>query len=141
MLVATFGPSTGWNGKTITYDAGVFTLEDQGTISAADVLAYDRQGHLQWAYAGLREWTATQAEQTQPIAPLVGAAVSDTAANRSATNHRYLLVALVTIAALFALAAVVWAFSAARSVNEITGGSGTTVVAPSSSGTMTTVFA
>ena len=56
MLIATFGPSTSWSGKTITYDNGVFTLEGHGVISAADVLTYDRQGHISWAYAGLREW-------------------------------------------------------------------------------------
>lgn len=56
MLIATFNPATGWAGKTITYDNGVFTLEGHGVISAADVLTYDRQGHISWAYAGLREW-------------------------------------------------------------------------------------
>ena len=56
MLIATFNSATGWAGKTITYDNGVFTLEGHGVISAADVLTYDRQGHISWAYAGLREW-------------------------------------------------------------------------------------
>lgn len=28
MPVATFGPTTGWSGKTITYEADVFTLEE-----------------------------------------------------------------------------------------------------------------
>jgi Photosynthesis system II assembly factor YCF48 len=56
MVIATFGPSTGWVGKTIAYEDGRFTLEGQGPISAANVLTYDRQGHLFWAYAGLREW-------------------------------------------------------------------------------------
>lgn len=56
MLIATFGPSTGWHGKTITYDAGRFTLEGHGEIPAAGVLDYDRQGHLVWGYEGLKEW-------------------------------------------------------------------------------------
>ena len=56
MIIATFGPSTGWVGKTVSYENGVFALEGEGPISAADVLAYDREGHLSWAYAGLREW-------------------------------------------------------------------------------------
>lgn len=56
MLIATFGPSTAWVGKTIDYDDGRFTLEGHGPISAADVLAYDQQGHVAWAYEGLREW-------------------------------------------------------------------------------------
>ena len=46
MVIATFGPSTGWMGRTITYESGRFTLEGQGPIAAADVLAYERQGHL-----------------------------------------------------------------------------------------------
>ena len=56
MLIATFNSATGWGGRTITFDNGVFTLEGHGVISAADVLTYDRQGHISWAYAGLREW-------------------------------------------------------------------------------------
>jgi len=56
MLVATFTTSTGWAGKTITYEEGGFTLEGHGAILAADVLAYDGQGQLEWAYDSLREW-------------------------------------------------------------------------------------
>lgn len=56
MLVATFNQTTGWAGKSITYEDKQFTLEGHGTISSADVLAYDRQAHLSWASAGLREW-------------------------------------------------------------------------------------
>lgn len=61
MLIATFGPSTGWAGKTIDYDNGVFTLEGHGPISAADVLVYDRQGHLVWPYDGMRAWVHVRA--------------------------------------------------------------------------------
>jgi len=71
MVIATFGPSTGWVGRTITYEDGRFTLEGQGPISAADVLTYDRQGHIFWAYAGLREWVqqvATSSVATVPTA-------------------------------------------------------------------------
>ena len=57
MIVATFGPSTAWVGKSITYDGGLFTLEGHGQIEPGAVVDYDRQGHLQWAYDGLREWT------------------------------------------------------------------------------------
>jgi type IV pilus assembly protein PilA len=65
MLLATFRPSTGWVGKTISYENGVFILEDHGAIGARDVLSYDRQGQLEWAYAGLREWV----EQTTKVPP------------------------------------------------------------------------
>lgn len=46
MLGATFGPSTGWAGKTITFEDERFILEGHGPISAAGVMKYDRQGHL-----------------------------------------------------------------------------------------------
>ena len=48
MLVATFGPTTAWQGKTIDHDGAGFVLQDHGPIDAAGVLDYDRQGHLQW---------------------------------------------------------------------------------------------
>ena len=42
MVIATFGPSTGWVGKTITYDdEGRFTLEGVGPLTAAQVLDSD----------------------------------------------------------------------------------------------------
>ncbi len=79
MIVATFGPSTAWVGKTIAYDEGRFTLEDVGQIAAQAVIDYDRQGHLQWAYDGLREWAygvagqALPASAGVPIAPVAAA--------------------------------------------------------------------
>ena len=36
MLVATFGPTTGWSGKTITNEADVFTLEGCGSAGLTD---------------------------------------------------------------------------------------------------------
>jgi hypothetical protein len=69
MLVATFGPTTAWAGKRITYESGLFTLEGLGPISAQDVLEYDRQGHIGWAYHGLREWVSEAAGQTLAPAP------------------------------------------------------------------------
>lgn len=49
MLVATFGPTTGWTGKTITQDGDSFVLEGQGEIRATDVVCYWQQGHIAWA--------------------------------------------------------------------------------------------
>lgn len=71
MLIATFGPSTGWAGKTIDYENGVFTLQGYGPISAADVLNYDRQSPLLWGYEGLKDWVASQV-QAGPAVPPVG---------------------------------------------------------------------
>jgi zinc-ribbon domain len=76
LVVATFGPTTGWVGKTITYENQQFVLEGLGPISAEGVLEHDRQGHLLWAYAGLREWVQglVLAHQAAPVAPAAVAA-------------------------------------------------------------------
>ncbi len=62
ITVARFGPSTGWMGKTITFEAGQFILEDYGPIQAAHVLNYDDDGHLEWAVGELRSWVRWAAE-------------------------------------------------------------------------------
>ena len=41
MLIATFGPSTAWFGKTITFENNALVLQDHGPISASDVMRYD----------------------------------------------------------------------------------------------------
>jgi len=71
MLIATFAPTTAWVGKTITREGDVFILEDHGPITAADVMAYDSQGHLVWANDGTRAWVGSQALRT-PTAPRQG---------------------------------------------------------------------
>ena len=68
MLIATFGPTTGWAGKTISYENGLFSLEGFGLITAGDVLTYDGQGHLVWPYAGMREWVQGLAASS-PLPP------------------------------------------------------------------------
>ena len=67
MVIATFGPTTGWVGKTITYDAGRFFLEGHGEIRADHVVEYDRQGHLVWPYDGMRAWVYSMSG-TSPVA-------------------------------------------------------------------------
>jgi hypothetical protein len=67
MLIATFGESTGWAGKTITRDGNSFFLQDHGPISAADVMEYDRQGQLVWATEGTRGWVGAQAQSIGQI--------------------------------------------------------------------------
>lgn len=65
MLIATFGPSTGWAGKTITREGDTFILEGHGPITAADVMEYDRPGHLVWADAGTRAWVGSLAQSPE----------------------------------------------------------------------------
>jgi hypothetical protein len=74
MVIATFGPSTGWAGKTIAYEEGTFALEGHGSITAADVLEYDREGHLSWSYAGLREWVGQVARGAVAPEPILATA-------------------------------------------------------------------
>jgi hypothetical protein len=64
VLVAVFNPTTGWAGRTITYDEArrQFVLQGHGHISAQSVLDYDAQGQIEWARAGLREWVRDVAE-------------------------------------------------------------------------------
>lgn len=58
MLVATFGPTTGWQGREIIWDVDHFILVGHGAIPAAGVLDYDRRGQLIWADPVLRAWVA-----------------------------------------------------------------------------------
>ncbi len=62
MLVATFGPTTTWVGKTVTYADGAFVLEGHGPIRALDVFEYGRQGHLVWPMDGIRAWVGARAQ-------------------------------------------------------------------------------
>lgn len=68
MQIATFTTTTDWAGRRIEYDDGVFSLEGHGPITAADVLEYDRQGQIEWAYAGLREWVREVAATAAALA-------------------------------------------------------------------------
>jgi hypothetical protein len=62
MLVATFGPTTTWVGKTVTYADGAFVLEGHGPIRAQDVFEYERLGHLVWSMYGIRAWVGARAQ-------------------------------------------------------------------------------
>ena len=59
MLVATFGPATGWPGREIIWDVDHFILVGHGTVTPAAVLDYDRQGFLLWASPEMRPWVAS----------------------------------------------------------------------------------
>ena len=71
MLVATFGPSTAWQGREIIWDVDHFILVGHGAIPAAGVLDYDRRGQLVWAAArvprlGRPRWTAGRPAGSRP---------------------------------------------------------------------------
>jgi hypothetical protein len=115
MLVATFGPTTAWAGKSITWDGSRFVLEGYGRIPGAALVDYDQQGHLLWASAELRSWAwayahweatgappAQAAAQTQAVAqPLTTAqpwaAAQPYAAARPATKKPFPVWAIILI--------------------------------------------
>ncbi len=68
MLVATFGDTTAWIGKTIVFENDQFILDGHGSISSGAVVQYDQQGHLVWSSTGLRQWVYEQAA-TQAASP------------------------------------------------------------------------
>jgi type II secretory pathway pseudopilin PulG len=88
MLIATFGPSTAWVGKTITYQDGQFILEGHGPVPPGAVLEYDRQGHLTWAHEGLPGWVRGLAQPAEP------------ATRSRATRSAWWVAALVCLAVL-----------------------------------------
>lgn len=52
MLIGTFTPQCGWNGKTVEYDevSGQFTLQGQGLVPARQVLKFEEPpGDFEWA--------------------------------------------------------------------------------------------
>jgi hypothetical protein len=62
--IATFGPTTGWHGKRIVYDAGSIVIEGIGPVSAQGVLSYEQQGQIEWAYPAMRDWIVGVAAST-----------------------------------------------------------------------------
>jgi len=69
MLIATFGPTTAWVGKTIMREGDAFILEDHGAVSAQVIMEYDAQGHLVWTTAGARAWVGSLASSPAPFSP------------------------------------------------------------------------
>ncbi len=107
MLVATFGPTTGWAGKAISYENGQFTLEDFGVITSEAVLGYDRQGHLAWAYPELREWV--QGLAGQGPAPSSAPAVAGVQPLERGKGLPGWVIALIILGVVAVIAAVVLA--------------------------------
>lgn len=81
MIIATFGAGTGWVGKTITYENDAFVLEGFGSIRAADLMEYDRQGHLVWVNDGTRAWVGAKAKKEGLVSRIVPATTSSLVAN------------------------------------------------------------
>ena len=69
MLIATFAETTGWAGKTITWDDGVLTLEGQGAVTSKAVMGYDAGGLLDWAPGGMRAWVDSLADGVPATPP------------------------------------------------------------------------
>jgi len=128
MLVATFNATTGWAGKTITYEEGVFSLDEHGAITPADLLRYDDKGQVSWAYEGLREWVQQLAGST-PAAPQARFAAGAPAGRAQAGPAGSHLVRNVIIAAAAVIVLIVIIAAIANTPSSTTatsGGSGTT---------------
>ncbi len=69
MLIATFGPTTAWVGKTIMREGDAFILEDHGAVSAKAIMEYDAQGHLVWTTDGARAWVGSLVSPRVPFSP------------------------------------------------------------------------
>ena len=115
MLIATFGTTTGWAGKTISFENEQFVLEGHGPITAADVMEYDRQSQLVWANEGTRGWVGARvAQSAAPTEPRVSgggpsAASSSPDSSRiplSTILSRHLLLVVVLAVAVVVVVAV-----------------------------------
>jgi hypothetical protein len=118
MLVATFGPTTAWAGKQVTWDGAAFVLEGHGPIAAADVMEYDRQGHLLWMNDGTRAWVgsravAPRASRPARLAAIVAAVPAAVAkkprpegSSQPAESHAVAKLKRVLLVAIVALCAV-----------------------------------
>jgi hypothetical protein len=80
MIVATFNATTGWAGKNITWQDDRLVLDGHGVITTADVMEYDRQGHLDWPSEEMRSWAATRLSWEQAVAAPEAASATATAA-------------------------------------------------------------
>lgn len=60
VLVGTFGPGNTYSGRTVTWDAGVFTIDGLGATSLEALLQSDDAGQFEWASAETRAWAESQ---------------------------------------------------------------------------------
>jgi competence protein ComGC len=86
MLVATFGPSTAWQGREIIWDVDHFILVGHGAVPAAGVLDYDRRGQLVWAQPEYRAWAARVGQWETGGRPASGAGAGFGGASGAATS-------------------------------------------------------
>jgi len=117
MLVATFGPTTGWQGREIIWDVDRFILVGHGAVPAAGVLDYDRLGQLVWAAPELRAWVASVAQWEaggKPASPGRAASYAggETAGGATAPGRRGLpawAIVLIVLGAAFVVLSIVMA--------------------------------
>ncbi len=117
MLVATFGPTTGWQGREIIWDVDRFILVGHGAVPAAGVLDYDRLGQLVWASPELRAWVASvarweaggQAASPGRTASYPGAGSVGGAAARSRRGLPAWAIVLIVLGAAFVVLSIVMA--------------------------------
>jgi hypothetical protein len=112
MLVATFGPTTGWPGREIIWDVDRFILVGHGAVPAAGVLDYDRLGQLVWASPELRSWVASVAHWEaggQPASPGRPASTAGSAPAKARRLPTWAIVLIIIAVLLVVLAAIIGA--------------------------------
>lgn len=111
MLVATFGPATGWEGREIIWDVDRFILVGHGAIPAAGVLDYDRLGQIVWAAPELRSWVAEVSRWETGGQTAYGAAAVTTAGPKPATGRipTWAIVVIIAVVAFVVIGAVIGA--------------------------------
>ena len=127
MLVATFGPTTGWEGREIIWDVDRFILVGHGAVPAAGVLDYDRLGQLAWAAPELRAWVASVAQWEaggQPASPGRAASYAGGGpAGAAAPGRRRLpawAIVLIVLGAAFVVLSIVMAIVVPMVVVRVT---------------------
>jgi hypothetical protein len=66
VLVGTFGPGNTYSGRTVSWDAGVFTIDGLGATSLEALLQSDDAGQFEWASAETRAWAESQETPAVP---------------------------------------------------------------------------
>jgi type II secretory pathway pseudopilin PulG len=109
MLVATFGPTTAWQGREIIWDVDHFILVGHGAIPAAGVLDYDQRGQLVWAQPEYRAWVA-QVDRWETGGRATGSGAASGAAAPGATSNRlpaWVIVVLAVAGVLLVVSIIV----------------------------------
>jgi hypothetical protein len=98
VLIGVLRSADGQAGRKITYGAGAFTLEGRVATSLNDVIAYDRQGQLEWVNEGTRAWVLSLAASTASAPAQAAAQAADPTSQSRKPRIRWAVVVPLAIA-------------------------------------------